>query len=83
MIDGAKRKRRNGTKGERRRKWYASWRAARFADHFGCGVRKAVVLASAKSNMTVLSTCVIWTKGLGASRSYPMQSHCVNTLYAQ
>ena len=26
MIDGAKRKRRNGTKGEPRRKWYARWR---------------------------------------------------------
>jgi hypothetical protein len=36
MIDGAKRKRRNGAKGEPRQKWYARWRAARFARHFGC-----------------------------------------------
>jgi hypothetical protein len=36
MIDGAKRKRRNGAKGEPRRKWYARWRAARFARHFVC-----------------------------------------------
>ena len=35
MIDAAKRKRRNGTKGEPRRLWYARWRAARFARHFG------------------------------------------------
>ena len=37
MIDGAKRKRRNGAKGEPRRIWYARWRAARFARHFGLG----------------------------------------------
>jgi hypothetical protein len=49
MIDGAKRKRRNGTKGEPRRKWYAFWRAARFADHFGCGKQKVVILAGARS----------------------------------
>jgi hypothetical protein len=35
MIDGAKRKRRNGTKGEPRRIWYARWRAVRFAQRFG------------------------------------------------
>jgi hypothetical protein len=37
MVDGAKRKRRNGIKGEPRRIWYARWRAARFARHFGLG----------------------------------------------
>jgi hypothetical protein len=37
MIEGAKRKRRNGAKGEPRRISYARWRAARFARHFGLG----------------------------------------------
>jgi hypothetical protein len=35
MIDGAKRKRRNGAKGEPRRMRYARWRAAPFVRNFG------------------------------------------------
>jgi hypothetical protein len=35
MPDGHKRKRRNGSKGEARRKWYAYHRAVRFAKRFG------------------------------------------------
>lgn len=46
MIDGAKRKRRNGTKGEPRRIWYARWRAARFAQHFGIGQTAAVTITA-------------------------------------
>ena len=37
MIDGAKRKRRNGTKGEQGRLWYARWPATRFAQRFALG----------------------------------------------
>jgi hypothetical protein len=48
MIDGDKRKRRNGTKGEPRRIWYARWRAVRFAHHFGCGqISVVTIVASA------------------------------------
>jgi hypothetical protein len=46
MIDGAKRKRRNGIKGEARRLWYARWRAARFFQHFGLGQMAAVTVVS-------------------------------------
>ena len=35
LIDGSKRKRRNGTRGEPRRKWYAYWRSVRFTKRFG------------------------------------------------
>jgi hypothetical protein len=59
MIDGAKGKRRNGTTGKPRQKWYALWRAARVADHFGSGIGKVVVLVSATSSMTAPMTCVI------------------------
>ncbi len=31
MIDGSKRKRRNGAKGQARKRWYAHYRAVRFA----------------------------------------------------
>jgi hypothetical protein len=49
MIDGAKRKRRNGMKGGPRRQWYAFWRATRFADRFGCGQQRVVILAGVRS----------------------------------
>jgi len=35
MPDGMKRKRRNGSKGEARKRWYAKHRAQRFAQRFG------------------------------------------------
>ena len=34
MIDGNKRHRRNGDKGQARQKWYAFWRSLRFAVRF-------------------------------------------------
>lgn len=34
MPDGMKRKRRNGAKGEARKRWYARYRARRFARRF-------------------------------------------------
>jgi hypothetical protein len=36
MPDGAKRKRRNGDRGEARKRWYAAHRARRFARRFSC-----------------------------------------------
>lgn len=35
MPDGAKRNRRNGDRGEARKRWYAYWRSVRFARRFG------------------------------------------------
>jgi hypothetical protein len=35
MPDGHKRKRRNGLRGEPRRKWYAYWRSVRFNERYG------------------------------------------------
>jgi hypothetical protein len=35
MPDGNKRPRRNGQKGEPRRKWYAEYRSRRFSARFG------------------------------------------------
>jgi hypothetical protein len=56
MIDGAKRKRRNGAKGEPRRLWYARWRAARFAQHFGLGQMATVTVAASAGLRPLLQT---------------------------
>jgi hypothetical protein len=57
MIDGAKRKRRNGTKGEPRRIWYARWRAARFAQHFGIGQTVIVTIVATSGLRPLLKAC--------------------------
>lgn len=35
MPDGCKRKRRNGSMGQARQRWYAYWRSLRFTKRFG------------------------------------------------
>jgi hypothetical protein len=35
MPDGNSRKRRNGSKGQARKRWYAYWRSVRFTKRFG------------------------------------------------
>ena len=41
MPDGSKRKRRNGSKGTARQRWYAEHRARRFARRYGIATKQS------------------------------------------